>query len=233
MSNGTKEIEQSLGQISEAVFKNFHKLCKFRHFDILAQDDRNLHVYSIFKKEKDRQKYERNAGGMQKRLVEFVNTQLEQHGLGKKEEYILNYESDSDEAMKDNMRRAQNIPTDEDFARADRLDKERYRNIDKVGENVLKFFKKICPQSYSLNSYGVFTFVEEPMEFRVYIFYRLDSDIKESERNGTQQELIDFVYAELERNDRGRREEIKVEFEFDSDENVEANYEGDYYLRLR
>ncbi len=41
------------------------------------------------------------------------------------------------------------------------------------------------------------------------------------------------VFSELEEFGRGGRNKIHVEFEFDSYENVERNYDGDYYSRLR
>ena len=44
--------------------------------------------------------------------------------------------------------------------------------------------------------------------------------------------MMDFVYAALERAGRGKRPDISVAFEFDSDENVTANFEGDYFLRF-
>jgi hypothetical protein len=53
-------------------------------------------------------------------------------------------------------------------------------------------------------------------------------------RSGVTQEIEDFVYAELERAGRGGKGDIRVAFEFDSDENVNASFEGDYFnCRLR
>ena len=69
--------------------------------------------------------------------------------------------------------------------------------------------------------------------FRAYMFFEKDKDIKACKNNGIIRDLIDFVYDALERAGRGRRQDVTVGFEFDSDENVEANYEGDYLLRLR
>jgi hypothetical protein len=65
------------------------------------------------------------------------------------------------------------------------------------------------------------------------IFFKKDSDIAECESNGTSQQMRDFIYDKLEEFGRGKRGEIGVVFVFDSFENVERNYEGSYFLRMR
>jgi hypothetical protein len=45
-------------------------------------------------------------------------------------------------------------------------------------------------------------------------------------------EVRDAVFDELEKVGRGDRGTIKVDFEFDSHENVEENFDGNYYNRL-
>jgi len=121
-----------------------------------------------------------------------------------------------------------NIPSEEDFANAKKYMRERYRNIDKIEKNFLQYFKEICPTKY----HKVYIFVEEEKQFRTFIFFKKDEDVKESEKNGIQQNLIDFIYSELERQGRGKKTELKVIPEFDSDESVDRNFDGDYYSRL-
>ena len=147
-----------------------------------------------------------------------------------------------------------NIPSDEDFARADRLDRERHRNLDKVSKNVSRHFEKVRPL------YRFYIFEEGNVKFRACVFFEKEEDIqahlnrgvlrdtseevllffkgeprvvRASQISGDLQEIVDFVYAELERQGRGKRGDITVAFEFDSDEDVNANFEGDYFLRLR
>lgn len=120
-----------------------------------------------------------------------------------------------------------NIPSDEEFSRAKKLMREREKNIDKVNVNVMRHFKDLCPLHY---------FILMPQgdnEFWGGIFFKKDKDIMECEENGFSEAIQNFVYEELERQDRGKREDITVVFEFDSDENVNANFDGDYFLRLR
>ena len=119
-----------------------------------------------------------------------------------------------------------NIPSDEDFARAERLDKERSRGLKEVKEKVAEHFKKLCPLHY------FFLMPQGDNAFWAGVFFKEDKDIQACEDSGVTQEIIDFTYAELERAGRGKREDIKVAFEFDSDENVTAKFEGDYFLRL-
>ncbi len=119
------------------------------------------------------------------------------------------------------------IPSDEDFARADRLMEERSRNLDKISESVKQRFTLICAL------HNCYILSQRDVDFRAYVFFEEDKDIKACENSGICQEIEDLVYAELERVGRGKKGDITVAFEFDSDENVTANFEGDYFLRLR
>lgn len=65
------------------------------------------------------------------------------------------------------------------------------------------------------------------------IFFLKDTDIAESEANGTTQAMRDFIYEKLEEYARGKRGELDVQFEFDSFENVQKNFNGSYALRMR
>ena len=58
----------------------------------------------------------------------------------------------------------------------------------------------------------------------------MEPDIAECEASGVNQMMRDFVYDGLEKCGRGKN---TVAFEFDSFENVEKNFEGNYFLRLR
>jgi hypothetical protein len=119
------------------------------------------------------------------------------------------------------------IPSDDEFVKASKYMDEQSRNLDKVCDKVIHHFKNICPlhDFYLLDQIDV--------DFRAYVFFKEDKDILECQRNGIIQDIMDIVYAELEIAGRGKREDITVAFEFDSDENVTANFGGDYFIRLR
>jgi len=119
------------------------------------------------------------------------------------------------------------IPSDEDFARADRLDAERYRNLDLVEMSVKQHFVPIC----QLNN--IYILVQRDVNFRVYVFFKKDADLEDCKRNGITDAIAQFVREELERVGRGRKEDTSVAFEFDSHENVDRNFEGSYFNRLR
>ena len=121
-----------------------------------------------------------------------------------------------------------NIPSDEEFARADEYMEELDRNIDQVNESSLQYFNEICP----IHSHNFYLIAEEKTKFRAFIFYKNDQDIQANEDNGISKKIENFVYKELERQGRGKRGNITIVFEFDSDENVVAKFEGDYFLRL-
>ena len=73
---------------------------------------------------------------------------------------------------------------------------------------------------------------EVRIDYRVYVFYRRDVDIPAMEDSELEREIMDFVYTILERIRREYRDDLAVEFEFDSDENVKRTY-GSYQGRLR
>ena len=119
------------------------------------------------------------------------------------------------------------IPTEEDFARAERLDRLRWRNLDRVPERVIEHFGGICP---------LVTFHLLPQGddgFRGYVFFEKTKDIAECRNTGIVQAIEEFVYNQLELLGRGKKGDIEIAFEIDSDENVAANFDGDYFLRLR
>jgi len=120
-----------------------------------------------------------------------------------------------------------NIPSDEEFARAGRLMSERFRNLDIVCKSIKQRFKGRCPL------HDVYILPSRNESFEVIVFFKETKDMAACKANGIVQDLIDFTYAELERVGRGKRTDITVAFEFDSDENVTRECGGDYFLRLR
>lgn len=119
------------------------------------------------------------------------------------------------------------IPTEEEFARAKAAMRDNDRGLSNVRDQIKKRFKKD-------GVYEFFTFYSPKTNtFYHYIFYRWDRQIEAAEKSGLASQIKDAVYEELERVGRGSPDAIKVNFEFDSHENVERNYEADYSLRLR
>ncbi len=120
-----------------------------------------------------------------------------------------------------------NIPSEEDFARARAAMRNRDRGLSDVRSRILGRF-----QNAGLHEAFV-SFSPANNTFVAHLFYRRNDQIKEADESGLTSRIKDAVVEELESVGRGNRDAINVDFEFDSHENVEANYEGDYYLRLR
>jgi len=119
------------------------------------------------------------------------------------------------------------IPSEEDFRRAEAADEHRHRGLSQVREQVLNRFS-------GSGVHEAFMFYSPNTDtFGAFVFYRWDRQIKEAERSGLTSQIKDAVFEELQNVGRGDPNTIQVEFEFDSHENVERNYEGDYYNRLR
>jgi hypothetical protein len=104
---------------------------------------------------------------------------------------------------------------------------ERYRGLEQISEHLKTCFRDRCP------IHNVYVFCEAVARFRVYVFFKEDIDVTICRNSGVTKEIEEVIYKDLELAGRGSRAEVKVEFEFDSNENVTRNFGGDYFLRLR
>ena len=119
------------------------------------------------------------------------------------------------------------IPSDEEFARAKKVMADESRHLDRVVRSIKQCFSKRCAL------YDFYLLPQLDVTFRACAFFDTNADLESSRVNGIIDEIIEYTYVELERAGRGKRDEITVAFEFDSDENVREKYNGDYFLRLR
>ena len=119
------------------------------------------------------------------------------------------------------------IPSKEDFARAKAAMRKDDQGLSEVREKVLARFKNKGVHEF------IVLYSRKAESFGAYVFYDVDSQIDQSVKTGLSKEIEEAVFKELERVGRGSKEKIKVNFEYDSHENVIQNYEGDYYSRLR
>ncbi|MCR9145486.1 MAG: hypothetical protein NXI24_24820 [bacterium] len=224
-----KDAEQVLDELKEDIYQRFHRKCKFNHFSLLAVTDSVISVCMVFKTEKDRKKYEKNAGGIQKELIGYLKDHLKDSGDLKLGDFELHFEIDSEEAEQEALKNQQNgnAPTDEDLARAKAFMREKNRGLSEVGEHIKERFK-----TDGVHQCFVF-YSSQADSFGAFIFYDHDHQIQEAEKSGLAERIKDEVLYALEEVGRGERGTLQVEFEFDSHDNVERNYEGDYFLRLR
>ncbi len=118
------------------------------------------------------------------------------------------------------------ISSEEDFASASNELKKRSRGLSDVRERILKQFKP----SGELHEFFILDCSEH--SFRAYVFYPQDKDIQEARQIGLEARIRDAVYHALENVGRGDRTMLDVKCELDSHENVERNFEGNYYNRL-
>lgn len=119
------------------------------------------------------------------------------------------------------------IPSEEDFKRAENADRERNRGLSEVRDHILNCFRKNGVQE------AFIFFSPEKDTFGAFVFYRWGRQLKEAEDSGLTSQIKDAVLDELEKVGRGSRNTISVDFKFDSHENIEQNYDGDYYNYLR
>lgn len=83
------------------------------------------------------------------------------------------------------------------------------------------------------NFHRIYILPQRDVDFRAYVFFKKQKDLEEYVFNDRLPSFEDAVFEELERFGRGKRNEITVAFEWDSDENVDKKFEGDYLQRLQ
>nr|VFK06722.1 MAG: hypothetical protein BECKLPF1236B_GA0070989_100216 [Candidatus Kentron sp. LPFa] len=119
-----------------------------------------------------------------------------------------------------------NILSEEDFARARAAMRERDQGLSEVRTKILERFQgEGLHEAFILYSPANVLFV-------AYLFYLCNDQIKKADESGLASRIKQAVIEELGCVGRGNRDTIKIDFEFDSHENVEANFEGNYYNRL-
>ena len=117
------------------------------------------------------------------------------------------------------------IPTEEDFERAKAADAERNRGLSEVAVQILHRFG-------GNGVHDAYVFYSQRNDtFHPLVFFRWERQIEEAEKSGLASQIRQAVVEELERVGRGNRDTIKVDFEFDSHENVEAKFAGNYFFR--
>lgn len=123
--------------------------------------------------------------------------------------------------------RDKNIPSKEDFARAKASMKKNDQGLSEVRNQILNHFA-------SRGVHELFVLFSPATNcFGVYVFYRLVAQIEDGNQSGLAEEIKSAVLEMLETVGRGSRKSLNVSFEFDSHENVEKAYGGNYYDRLR
>ena len=120
-----------------------------------------------------------------------------------------------------------NIPSEEEFERASAAMRVRDLGLGEVCARIMERFN-----AQSLREAFIF-YSEDKNTFFVSLFFCLSKQIKEAEESGLCERIKDALVEELVNVGRGTRDSIKIDVEWDSDENVQANFEGDYFLRLR
>ena len=125
------------------------------------------------------------------------------------------------------MNEKRRVPSEEDIARARRRDAERWSGVSRVCESVRSQFVDETPLR------EILTLPQGDGAYRAYAFYARESDVAACQANGVSDQIVAFLRAELERVRGTAPGQLEVAFEFDSTENVDAKFGGDYFKRLR
>lgn len=79
----------------------------------------------------------------------------------------------------------------------------------------------------------VVPFVETDFSLDVWLFYERNAQLADNEENGTSRLLTEKMLDALQGVGYDMNWLSKINFHFDSHENVEKNFEGSYFYRLR
>lgn len=119
------------------------------------------------------------------------------------------------------------IPTDEDFARARAAMQNRDHGLSDVRSTILNHFGPDGLHQFFI------LYSENHDLFGAYLFFNTQSDLMAAEQSGLTGKIKSSVANEVERVGRVEKAALNIRFEIDTDENVQNEYDGDYYARLR
>lgn len=117
--------------------------------------------------------------------------------------------------------------TDENLKKAEEYSRSVNLNMGKVNQEIVNSLKKV------VEIHSFYLVPEKIDEFRAYTFFKRQEMVRESVGTNLEKKIISCVYKTLEKYGRGCRDQIKVHFEWDSDENIQLNHDGNYYNRMR
>lgn len=123
------------------------------------------------------------------------------------------------------MRKGSKVPTEDEFVAASEALSKRSLGLSEIRENVLQKFQN------DIHEFFVFDLSER--SFKAYVFLQWNWQLDKDYKSGIASEIEEFVLQQLEYFGRGKRDNLHLVLEFDSHENVDANFGGDYYSRLR
>jgi len=108
---------------------------------------------------------------------------------------------------------------------------EQFAIITKAREEVLKWVEGAGISLFRVEF--VVPFVDDDFGLWVWLFYEKEIDVKDNDQNGISKRVSQQFLKILSELEYPAELMSEVGFTFDSDENVQANYEGSYFYRLR
>ena len=124
------------------------------------------------------------------------------------------------------MGQNRDIPSDENFRRASEAIRKRSRGLSEIRDEILNKFRGSV-----IHEFFIFDLSEK--SFKAFVFYNTNKQLEESDNTEFAEELQETIFELLEKFGRGKREDIDLKLEFDSHENVNQLFGGDYFTRLR
>ena len=106
-----------------------------------------------------------------------------------------------------------------------------FRSLEKAKEKALAWAGQRRVPLHAIEY--VATFEEWDDGVGVWIFYATDADLKRGSIDGTNAQIQERLLEELRTANYPFSSFPRVAFEFDSNENVVRNFEGNYFYRLR
>lgn len=120
-----------------------------------------------------------------------------------------------------------NVPSQEDFARAKAA-------MNKDDQGLADVRRQIMTQFGSRGVHQVLILYSRTTKsFGVFVFLQSNTQVASAHESGLVSEIEDAALQALEDVGRGSKSSLDVRFELDSDENVQMDFAGNYYHRLR
>ncbi|WP_141738941.1 MULTISPECIES: hypothetical protein [Stenotrophomonas] len=119
------------------------------------------------------------------------------------------------------------VPSPEDFARAKAAMKKADQGLADVRRQIVtRFGSRGVHQVFVLYSRAT-------NSFGVFVFFQSNTQAASAQETGLASEIEGAALQALEEVGRGPKSSLDVRFEYDSHENVQIDFAGNYYNRLR
>lgn len=211
---------ESLEVVKEAIINRFPNIASPHRLQLLDNGTPDFRAYIFLDTPDDLLAIHETS--IAEQIVESTISELHRYGRGARETLHVDFAWETRQIA---STRECNTYYDRLL---DILDRAEWRGIDDICKRMIHAFSK------SLNLHNVHIFPQGNAIYDIVWFLKEDKNLRGLFQGGSgRDQLIDFLYSELDKAGRGSRADVILRMSWDTDENIQKNWGGSYQNRLR